>query len=61
MKPIVRLIGNDGNVFGVIGIVTNALQKSGMKQQADEFRDKAFNSDGYDAVLRLVQEYVEVR
>lgn len=59
-KPTVKLIGQDGNVFGIIGAVSKALKRAGQPDQAKEFTEAAFASDSYDAVLRLVMEYAEV-
>lgn len=36
------------------------LKESGMKDKADKFRQKAFSSEGYNAVLALAQKYVQV-
>lgn len=59
-KPTCRLSGTDGNVFAVIGNVSRALTKAGQSEKAKEFKEKAFKSDSYDAVLVLCFEYVEV-
>lgn len=64
MRPTVNLgnlSGPDGNVFSIIGNVVIALREAGQKKQAKEFSDKAFASGSYDAVLRLVPEYVQVQ
>jgi hypothetical protein len=60
-KPKCKLIGEDGNVFNIIGLVARALKKEGLKEQAAEFTSKAFKSESYDAVLSLAMEYVEVQ
>ena len=60
MKPKCKLVGEDGNVFNIIGRVSKSLKQAGLKIEAAEFQDKAFNSDSYDEVLQLVMEYVEV-
>jgi hypothetical protein len=60
MKPEVKLVGEDGNVFNVIGRVSKALKGAGMKAESAEFTAKAFASESYDAVLRLAMEYCEV-
>ncbi len=60
MKPTVRLIGEDGNVFNVIGRTARALKEAGLKVEADEFCQKAFAAQSYDEVLRLVMTYCEV-
>lgn len=59
-KPIVKLIGEDGNVFNIIGKVSKGLKRAGLKEQAEEFQTRAFKSGSYDEVLQLVMEYVEV-
>ncbi len=59
-KPAVKLIGEDGNVFLIIGRVTKALKRVGQKERAQEFATRAMSSGSYDEVLGLLDEYVEV-
>ena len=59
-KPICRLVGEDGNVFNIIGRVSRSLKMAGQVDQAKEFTSKAFSAGSYDEVLRLAMEYVEV-
>ena len=61
MKPTVKLVGQDGNVFNLIGLASRALKKAGQPGAAKEFTDKAFASGSYDAVLQLIMEYCDVR
>lgn len=60
MKPACVLIGEDGNVFNIIGRVSKALKKAGLADQAKEFTGKALSSESYDSVLQMATEYVEV-
>jgi hypothetical protein len=60
-RPECTLVGEDGNVFNVIGRVRRALLKAGLQDQAREFVERAFRCGSYDEVLRLVLEYVDVR
>jgi hypothetical protein len=60
-KPTVKLIGEDGNVFAIIGAVSKALKRGGQPEMASEFQTKAFASHSYDDVLALVLDYVNVR
>lgn len=60
-KPTCKLIGTDGNVFSIIGLVSKSLKKAGMDNKAKEFTEKAFKSGSYDAVLCLCSEYVEIK
>jgi hypothetical protein len=59
-KPKCVLIGQDGNVFNVVGRVSAALRKAGRRDLATEFTSRALSSSSYDAVLALCSEYVEV-
>ena len=58
-KPKVKLIGQDGNAFSIIGTVRKALLKEGMGQEAKEFMEKATSGD-YNNLLRVVMDYVDV-
>ena len=59
-KPTVKLIGEDGNVFFVIGRTAKTLRKARQFKESSEFIDRAFKAGSYDAVLNLVMEYCEV-
>lgn len=59
-KPICKLVGEDGNVFGIITRVSQTLKRAGLNDRAVEFRNKAFSSGSYDEVLTLCDEYVEI-
>ena len=59
-KPTCKLIGEDGNIFNVIGLVSRSLKKAGMKDKSEEFTKKAFASHSYDEVLALATKYVKV-
>jgi len=55
----VKLVGEDGNAFNVIGKVTRALRQAGHGELAEQFKREATSGD-YDNLLRTVMEYVEV-
>ena len=59
-KPTVKLIGQDGNVFNIIGLVEKALRRAKQEDRAKEFTNRAFNATSYDKVLQLAMEYCEV-
>ncbi len=61
MKPAVKLLGEDGNVFNIIGQTSRALKQAGLKEEAKEFTAKAFAAHSYDEVLQLVMTYCEVK
>ena len=56
----VELVGQDGNVFTVVGRVSRALKRAGLPDVAKEYREQATACKSYDAVLRLTMSVVEV-
>jgi hypothetical protein len=59
-KPKVKLVGEDGNVFNIIGRVLRALNQAGLSDKAQEFQRRALAAHSYDEVLQLAMEYTEV-
>lgn len=55
----VKLVGEDGNAFFILGKVREALIKNGRKDLVEEFLKEAQSGD-YDHLLATVMEYVEV-
>lgn len=61
IKPTVKLIGNSGNSFFIIGTINKALRKHGAdKEYIDQFIKEA-TSGNYDNVLRTAMKYVDVK
>lgn len=59
-KPLCKLIGEDSNVFNLIGLVNRTLRDAGQRKEAEEFRDRAFKAKSYDEVLAMLDDYVVV-
>lgn len=59
-KPVCVLVGQDGNVFNIIGRVSKALKRVGQADRANEFATKAFRAGSYNEVLNLCHDYVDV-
>ncbi len=57
-KPKVRLVGEDGNAFAILGRVSKALRQAGQGDKVKEMTDKAMAGD-YDHLLATVLEYVD--
>ena len=55
----VKLLGNDGNAFYILGTVKRALEKAGYKDLAKQYMKEATIGD-YNHLLAVTQEYVEV-
>ena len=60
IKPSCTLIGQDGNVFNLIGLASRALKRAGQSDKSQEMTKKAFASGSYDEALQIIMEYVEV-
>jgi len=60
VKPKCPLVGSDGNVFAIIGLVTNTLKRAGQRDKANEFQNRAMGAGSYDEVLAMLFEYVDV-
>ena len=59
-KPIVRLVGHDGNAFSIMGRVKQALKRAGAdKEYIDEYLSEATSGD-YDHLLMVSMGYVDV-
>ena len=58
-KPVVKLIGENGNAFLILGKVTKALKRVGMKTESDAFLEEAMAGD-YNHLLRTAMKYVEI-
>lgn len=60
IKPKCALIGQDGNIFNLVGIASNTLKRNGMQKESKEMCDRVFSSHGYDDALNIIGEYVEI-
>lgn len=59
-KPVVKLVGQDGNAFAIIGACTRAARKAKWTpEQISKFTDEAMSGD-YDNVLQTALKYFEV-
>jgi hypothetical protein len=58
-KPRVKLIGEDGNAFAILGKVSKALRKAGLNDEAKKYLDEATKGD-YDNLLMVTMKYVDV-
>jgi hypothetical protein len=59
-KPKAKLIGENGNIFNLMGIATRALKNAGQPEKAKEMQEKIFTADCYEESLRIIREYVDV-
>lgn len=59
-KPDCALIGRDGNIFNLVGIAARTLREHGLKNQANEMKDRIFSSGSYEEALCIIGEYVNI-
>lgn len=59
-KPDCPLVGEDGNIFNLMGIASKTLKRNGMAEQAKEMCDRIMSSGDYRKALSIFGEYVNV-
>lgn len=59
-KPDCELIGQDGNIFNLMGIASRTLRRNGMAEEATEMCTRITKSGSYDAALCIIGEYVNI-
>jgi len=57
----VKLVGEDGNAFAIIGKVKTALCREVGHTAGAEYQAAAFNCESYDALLCLTMDTVTVQ
>jgi hypothetical protein len=55
----VKLVGEDGNAFAIMGAVRGALERNGHEDLASQYIEEAAMGD-YNHLLRVSMDYVEV-
>ncbi len=59
-KPVLELVGQDGNAFNVLGLARRAARNAGWpKDQIDAFLNEAMAGD-YNHLLATCMDYFEV-
>lgn len=58
-KPCMDLIGQDGNVFSILGRASGLLRRAGQQELAEEMKKRVFACGSYDKALHIISEYVE--
>ena len=59
LRPKMQLIGQDGNIFAIMGRASRLLKSCGQGDKAKEMRDRVMSCDSYQKALSIVSEYVE--
>lgn len=59
-KPDCPLIGEDGNIFNLMGIASRTLKENGLSDQAREMRQRITQCHSYDSALCIIADYVNI-
>lgn len=59
IKPKLKLLGHDGNVFSILGDASRLLKQNGQPEAAKEMFDRVTSSQSYEQALAIISEYVE--
>lgn len=59
-KPDCPLIGQNGNIFNLVGIASRTLKNHDMADAAKEMQDRVFSSGSYNEALCIIGEYVNI-
>lgn len=59
-KPDCPLIGQDGNIFNLMGIASKTLRRNGMPDAAKEMQERITSSGSYNEALCIIGEYVNI-
>ncbi len=54
-----NLIGEDGNIFSIMGRASGLLRQAGLKEQAAEMIDRVASCKDYYQALNIISEYVD--
>ena len=59
LRPKMQLLGQDGNIFAIMGRASRLLKNAGQSDKAKEMCDRVTASQSYSEALNIVSEYVE--
>lgn len=59
-KPDCKLVGEDGNVFNLMGLAARTLRRNGLAEQATEMTERVTGCGSYDEALCIIGEYVNI-
>lgn len=59
-KPDCALIGENGNIFNLMGIAARVLREHDMKEQSEEMCNRIHQSGSYEEALNIIGEYVNI-
>ncbi len=59
-KPRIKIVGENGNIFNLIGIASRALKIEGKIKEKEEMTERIFSTaKNYDEALSIIFEYCD--
>ena len=58
-KPKMNLLGEDGNIYAILGRASRLLRQNGQSSEAEQMYFRVTSSSSYDEALHIISEYVE--
>lgn len=58
-KPIVELVGENGNIYNLVALAMAGLREAGQKDKSIEMKDRVFSSHSYSEALGIIAQYVD--
>ena len=59
IRPEMKLIGQDGNIFAIMGRASLLLKNAGQSDKAKEMCNRVMSCDSYHKALNVISEHVE--
>ena len=60
-KPKCTLVGENGNIFNLMGIASRTLKNAGQQEKAQDMcRRITTQANNYEEALVIISEYVEI-
>lgn len=59
-KPDCPLIGENGNIYNLVGIASRTLREHDQMDQAKEMSERVFAANSYNEALQIIDEYVNI-
>lgn len=56
----VKVVGEDSNIFNLLGVVTKELKRNGYRDLAKDLPPQIFECESYDKALTILDRYVEL-
>lgn len=57
----IKLLGEDGNIFGIVGKCRKQMKQMGASpHEVEAFQKQVMESENYDKALQVVMEWFEV-